>query len=80
MQVHCGSRDFEGDVGVLKGLLRAAVAEVELIRPLPPRLTLPETVPPRDPPPPAAPPPRTLLSCFSEYDELAFRENLNAGD
>lgn len=45
MQVHCGSLDFEGDVGVESGLRLAAAAEVALILPLPPRLAVPDIVP-----------------------------------
>lgn len=57
MQVHCGSRDLDGDVGVERGRRRAADADVALIRPLPPRLAVPDTVPPR---------PRALFSSFKE--------------
>lgn len=77
MHVHCGSRDFEGDVGVESGRRRplpATFMDVELMRPLPPRLPPPRSKPPR----PA--PTRALLSSRREYEELAFRENLNAGD
>lgn len=81
MQVHCGSRPFEGDVGVDNGRRLPPVPEVEFILPLPPRL------PPAEPPPLSKPrpgttvPPRVaVLSNLREYEELAFRENLNAGD
>lgn len=73
MHVHCGSRDFDGDVGVDRGRLLAAVLDVALIRPLPPRLAVPDKVPDR----PTGP---LVLLSLREYDELAFLENLKAGD
>ena len=96
MQVHWGSLALEGEVGVEIGRRRPAALAVELSRPLPPRLPPaeppPRSNPPRPTPPPVSippvpaavtptpPPTLVLLSSFKEYEELAFRENLKAGD